>query len=90
MKNTYNITANLMNGGLLAMLTNKQIKASKRYAIYIICILFYLVLIGLCFFNGIGNFNINTFLFVLLNLIGIILVIDLLRLMNSVEKGLKK
>ncbi len=90
MKNTYNITQDLMNGGLLSMLTNKKVKSSKRYTIYIICILFYLVLIGLCFFNGIGNFNKNMVLFVILNLLGLILVIDLLRLMNGVEKGLKE
>lgn len=85
MKNTYNFAGELMNGGLVGIITNKKVKASKRYLIYIGCILFYLILIALCFFNGIGNFNKNMILFFILNILGVILVIDLFRLMHNVQ-----
>lgn len=90
MKNSYNISQDLLNGGLVGIITNKKVKASKRYLIYISCIIFYLLLIGLCFFNGIGNFGKNMILFFILDFIGIILIIDLIRLMFNVENGLKK
>ena len=80
MKNSYNMAQAMMDGGLISIITNKKTKPAKRYGIFIGCILFYLVLIGLCLFNGIGNFNKNMFLFFLLNIIGILLIVDLLRL----------
>ena len=85
MKNNYNFAQDILDGGLVSLITNKNIKATKRNLIFIGCILFYLVLIGLCFFNGIGNFNKNMVLFFILNIIGIILVIDLYRLFSNVN-----
>lgn len=89
MKNSYNMTQSMMDGGLISIITNKKTKPAKRYGIFIGCILFYLVLIGLCLFNGIGNFNKNMFLFFLLNIIGILLIVDLLRLVFYVGKNMK-
>lgn len=89
MKNSYNMAQSMMDGGLISIITNKKTKPAKRYGIFIGCILFYLVLIGLCLFNGIGNFNKNMFLFFLLNIIGILLVVDLLRLVFYVGKNMK-
>ena len=89
MKNSYNIAQSMMDGGLISIITNKKTKPAKRYGIFIGCILFYLVLIGLCLFNGIGNFNKNMFLFFLLNIIGILLIVDLLRLVFYVGKNMK-
>lgn len=89
MKNSYNMAQSMMDGGLISIITNKKTKPAKRYGIFIGCILFYLVLIGLCLFNGIGNFNKNMFLFFLLNIIGILLIVDLLRLVFYVEKNMK-
>ena len=89
MKNSYNMAQSMMDGGLISIITNKKTKPAKRYGIFIGCILFYLVLIGLCLFNGIGNFNKNMFLFFLLNIIGILLIVDLLRLLFYVEKNMK-
>lgn len=89
MKNSYNMAQAMMDGGLISIITNKKTKPAKRYGIFIGCILFYLVLIGLCFFNGIGNFNKNMFLFFLLNIIGILLIVDLLRLVFYVGKNMK-
>ncbi len=89
MKNSYNMAQSMMDGGLISIITNKKTKPTKRYGIFIGCILFYLVLIGLCLFNGIGNFNKNMFLFFLLNIIGILLIVDLLRLVFYVEKNMK-
>ena len=94
MKNSYNMAQAMMDGGLISIITNKKTKPAKRYGIFIGCILFYLVLIeigriGLCLFNGIGNFNKNMFLFFLLNIIGILLIVDLLRLVFYVEKNMK-
>ena len=45
MKNSYDMVQNLLNGGLIEMITNKKTKKSKRYTILICCILFYLLLI---------------------------------------------
>ena len=89
MKNSYNMAQAMMDGGLISIITNKKTKPAKRYGIFIGCILFYLVLIGLCLFNGIGNFNKNMFLFFLLNIIGILLIVDLLRFVFYVEKNMK-
>lgn len=89
MKNSYNMVQAMMDGGLISIITNKKTKPAKRYGIFIGCILFYLVLIGLCLFNGIGNFNKNMFLFFLLNIIGILLIVDLLRLVFYVGKNMK-
>ncbi len=89
MKNSYNMAQSMMDGGLISIITNKKTKPAKRYGIFIGCILFYLVLIGLCLFNGIGNFNKNMFLFFLLNIIGILLIVDLLRLVFYVGKNMK-
>ena len=89
MKNSYNMAQAMMDGGLISIINNKKTKPAKRYGIFIGCILFYLVLIGLCLFNGIGNFNKNMFLFFLLNIIGILLIVDLLRLVFYVEKNMK-
>ena len=89
MKNSYNMAQAMMDGGLISIITNKKTKPAKRYGIFIGCILFYLVLIGLCLFNGIGNFNKNMFLFFLLNIIGILLIVDLLRLVIYVGKNMK-
>lgn len=89
MKNSYNMAQSMMDGGLITIITNKKTKPAKRYGIFIGCILFYLVLIGLCLFNGIGNFNKNMFLFFLLNIIGILLIVDLLRLVFYVGKNMK-
>ena len=89
MKNSYNMAHSMMDGGLISIITNKKTKPAKRYGIFIGCILFYLVLIGLCLFNGIGNFNKNMFLFFLLNIIGILLIVDLLRLVFYVGKNMK-
>ena len=90
MKNSYDMVQNLLNGGLIEMITNKKTKKSKRYTILICCILFYLLLIGLCTFNGIGNFNKNMFLFILLDMIALLLIIDLYRLMRNVMQNAKK
>ena len=89
MKNSYNMAQAMMDGGLISIITNKKTKPAKRYGIFIGCILFYLVLIGLCLFNGIGNFNKNMLLFFLLNIIGILLIVDLLRLVFYVGKNMK-
>ena len=89
MKNSYNMAQSMMDGGLISIITNKKTKPAKRYGIFIGCILFYLVLIGLCLFNGIGNFNKNMFLFFLLNIIGILLIVALLRLVFYVGKNMK-
>ena len=89
MKNYYNMAQAMMDGGLISIITNKKTKPAKRYGIFIGCILFYLVLIGLCLFNGIGNFNKNMLLFFLLNIIGILLIVDLLRLVFYVGKNMK-
>lgn len=89
MKNSYNMAQAMMDGGLISIITNKKTKPAKRYGIFIGCILFYLVLIGLCLFNGIGNFNKNMFLFFLLNIIGILLIVDLLSLVFYVGKNMK-
>ena len=89
MKNSYNMAQAMMDGGLISIITNKKTKPAKRYGIFIGCILFYLVLIGLCLFNGIGNFNKNMFLCFLLNIIGILLIVDLLRLVFYVGKNMK-
>ena len=89
MKNSYNMAQSMMDGGLISIITNKKTKPAKRYGIFIGCILFYLVLIGLCLFNGIGNFNKNMFLFFLLNIIGILLIVDLLRFVFYVGKNMK-
>ena len=89
MKNSYNMAQAMMDGGLISIITNKKTKPAKTHGIFIGCILFYLVLIGLCLFNGIGNFNKNMFLFFLLNIIGILLIVDLLRLVFYVEKNMK-
>ena len=89
MKNSYNMAQSMMDGGLISIITNKKTKPAKRYGIFIGCILFYLVLIGLCLFNGIGNFNKNMFLFFLLNIIGILLIVDLLILVFYVGKNMK-
>lgn len=89
MKNSYNMAQSMMDGGLISIITNKKTKPAKRYGIFIGCILLYLVLIGLCLFNGIGNFNKNMFLFFLLNIIGILLIVDLLRLVFYVGKNMK-
>ena len=84
MKNSYNMAQAMMDGGLISIITNKKTKPAKRYGIFIGCILF-----GLCLFNGIGNFNKNMFLFFLLNIIGILLIVDLLRLVFYVGKNMK-
>lgn len=89
MKNSYNFAQDLLNGGLIGFVTNKKTKVSKRYIIFISCLVFYLLLIGLCFFNGIGAFAENNIMFVILTILGIILTIDLYRFFKAVEDGLK-
>ena len=89
MKNSYNMAQAMMDGGLISIITNKKTKPAKRYGIFSGCIFFYILLIGLSLYIGIGNFNKNMFLFFLLNIIGILLIVDLLRLVFYVEKNMK-
>lgn len=90
MKNTYNVASDLFNNGIVGIITNKKTKKSKRYLIFTFCILFYLVLIGLCFINGINAFRTNKFIFGLLTILGVILTIDFFRFFNEVENDMKK
>lgn len=90
MNNSYNPMKELLNGGVIGIITNKKTKKMKRYILLIFCILFYLLLIGLCFVNGINSFITNKTLFIILMILGIILTIDFYRFFHEIEKSTKK
>ncbi|MCM1370526.1 MAG: hypothetical protein NC181_01350 [Clostridium sp.] len=89
MKNTSDLLQVLSSGGLIGMISNKNIKKSKRYILLIICLLFYLALIGLCIFGIISNLNKNLTVLIILSIITVILIIDLIRFIYSVISNIK-